>query len=284
MSTYASLSKEAQASAVATEGVPDCVSFAVPQSRSSRAVLMALSAAIGVAVGLGGSHFFPETQIAIWLVAGVALMGGLLSTWSPCGYSSLTLLRPRGHEYSLRSVVGYVPTLVLHGLGYAFGAVVLGGVLAGIGYMLGLDNYVTTGAVVLAVVAVLYGAHQFGFLRVPYPQRRAQVPHDARQRFPIEAIGLLYGVSLGLNYLTYVQTPILYLVTALAALSGNVTTAIALFAIFNLGRFLPMLINLLPVTDRSVTAWLARRQEAAATFDGALLVGSGAAILAMYLA
>lgn len=282
MSTYASLTDEARASADISEGVADCVSFSKPQSVASRSALMFMSGAIGASIGIGGSQFFPEAQIATWLIAGVTLMGGLLSTWSPCGYSSLCLLRPNG-SYSAGSVVRYVPTLALHGLGYAFGAVILGTMLALAGYALGLQNHMETGAIILASVAVLYGVHQFGFLRVPYPQRRAQVPHDARQRFSKETIGLLYGVSLGLNYLTYVQTPILYIVTGLAALSGNIMTAIALFLVFNLGRFLPMLVNLLPISDRSIQAWLARRQEQAATLDGALLVGAGSAILALSL-
>lgn len=282
MSTYASLTDEARSSAVEVEGVADCVAFSKPQSLASRSVLMLMSGVIGGAIGVAGSQYFPEAQIATWLVAGVTLMGGLLSTWSPCGYSSLCLLRPNGN-YSASSVMRFVPTLALHGLGYALGAVIIGSMLALAGYALGLQNHIQTGAIVLAAVAVIYGAHQFGFLKVPYPQRRAQVPHDARQRFPKEAIGLLYGFSLGLNYLTYVQTPILYIVTGLAALSGNIMTAVTLFLVFNLGRFLPMLVNLLPISDRSIQAWLAQRQEQAATLDGALLVGAGSAILALCL-
>ncbi len=282
MSGYASLTDEVRSSTVEVEGVADAVTFSKPQSAASRVALMLMSGAIGGAIGVFGPQYFPEAQIALWLVAGVTLMGGLLSTWSPCGYSSLCLLRPNG-SYSAKSVLRYLPTLTLHGLGYAMGAVILGSLLALVGYALGLQNHIETGAIVLASIAVIYGAHQFGFLKLPYPQRRCQVPHDARQRFPKEAIGLLYGFSLGLNYLTYVQTPILYIVTGLAALSGNIMTAITLFLVFNAGRFLPMLVNLLPVTDRSVTAWLAQRQEQAATLDGALLVGAGSAILALYL-
>ncbi|CAO4132513.1 Methylamine utilization protein MauF [Methylorubrum extorquens] len=209
---------------------------------------------------------------------GLSFIGGLLSTWSPCGYSSLCLLRPVG-PYSTRSIAKYSPTFLLHGAGYAVGALILGCILGIAGGLLGF-NGVSLGALAgLGAGGLIYGAHQLGFLSVPYPQRRAQVPHDARQRFPVWFIGGLYGLSLGLNYLTYVQTPILYLVTAAAVLSGNVGAAILLFAAFNAGRFLPMAVNYLPVSDITVQNWLARRQEGAALLDGILLVAAGAALL-----
>jgi hypothetical protein len=88
-------------------------------------------------------------------------------------------------------------------------------------------------------------------------------------------------VALGLGYLTYVQTPILYLVTGAALLGGSPTTALLLFGAFNLGRFVPMLVNALPVRDRDVQRWLADRQEAAATVDAALLAAAGTGLLAL---
>lgn len=265
------------------ERVADATSFAKPWSKTSRFVLMALS----IAAGALGTHYFAsdaslETAM-LWLLVPAAFAGGLLSTWSPCGYSSVCLLRPSG-RYTLRSVTAWIPTLVAHAIGYALGALILGGALGVVGFALGLDAYLAYTIPAFAVLLVLYGAHQFGFVKVPYPQRRCQVPHDARQRFPKWVIGLLYGFSLGLNYLTYVQTPLLYAVTGAALFSGSIAFAIGIFLIFNLGRFLPLMVNLLPVTDRAVTGWLARRQEQAAMLDGAILVAAGAAVLAMLYA
>ncbi|MCK0197907.1 methylamine utilization protein MauF [Ancylobacter sp. 6x-1] len=262
------------------EGIPDCVVFPHEQSRGMRVATLLASAALGVGVAAIGSRHPGAEPLGIGLLLGLTFMGGLLSTWSPCGYSSLCLLRPSGN-YSPRSLLRYTPTVLLHGLGYAAGAVVLGGALGFAGSMAGFAGASLAAAIGLGLVALLYGAHQLGFVKVPYPQRRAQVPHDARQRFPKWFIGGLYGFSLGLNYLTYVQTPILYLVTAAAVLSGYVVTAIALFAVFNAGRFLPILVNYLPVRDIDVQNWLARRQEGAALLDGALLVAFGAALLTL---
>ncbi|MFD1330923.1 cytochrome c biogenesis CcdA family protein [Methylopila musalis] len=263
-----------------SESVADCTVFPKEQSRSVRIAVLAGAGALGVAAPLVAAPAFSISGMASTVLIAMAFAGGLLSTWSPCGYSSLCLLRPHG-RYSARALAGFTPAFVLHGLGYALGAVILGGALGVAGSLIGFSGATAWALVGLGVAGLIYGAHQLGFLRVPYPQRRAQVPHDARQRFPMWFIGALYGLSLGLNYLTYVQTPILYLVTAAAALSGEVTLAIALFAVFNAGRFLPMAVNYLPVSDIAVQNWLARRQESAATLDGALLVAGGAALLTL---
>lgn len=263
--------------------VDDATSFAQPWSGVARFSLLAVSLIAGAAGAVVFAAGVPLTTAMLWILIPAAFAGGLLSTWSPCGYSSVCLLRPSG-AYSRASVMAWMPTLIAHAVGYALGALVLGGALGLAGYALGLDAYFAYTIPVFAVLLVAYGAHQFGFLNVPYPQRRCQVPHDARQRFPKWVIGLLYGFSLGLNYLTYVQTPLLYAVTGAALFSGSITFAIAIFLVFNLGRFLPLVVNALPVTDRAVTAWLARRQEAAAMTDGALLVAAGAAILTMIVA
>lgn len=259
------------------ESVADCVVFPKEQSTALRAGVLAGSAVVGAAGAyLAGS----SSGLTSGLLVALAFCGGLLSTWSPCGYSSLCLLRPVG-RYSARSLARFTPAFLAHGLGYAIGAVLLGGALGFVGHLLGLSGASALAFAGLGALGLVYGAHQLGFLRVPYPQRKAQVPHDARQRFSITFIGGLYGLSLGLNYLTYVQTPILYLVTAAAFLSGDVTTAIALFVVFNAGRFLPMAVNYLPVSDIAVQNWLARRQESAAIIDGALLVAGGAALLTL---
>jgi hypothetical protein len=264
------------------ESIPDANYFAAPRSKFERVGLMASSAVAGVlAVYFFAANATLQTSLT-WLLVALAFAGGLLSTWSPCGYSSICLLRPNG-RYSSRSVLEWMPTLLAHAAGYIAGAVVLGGGLGFVGYVFGLNTFISYALPVFAALLVLYGAHQFGFLSVPYPQRRCQVPHDARQRFPKWVIGLIYGFSLGLNYLTYVQTPLLYAVTGAALFSGSVTFGVGVFLVFNLGRFLPVMLNALPLTDVSITHWLSRHQENAALVDGMLLAGAGFSCLTLLL-
>lgn len=266
----------------ATERVLDCIAFAQSQAWHTRVLLMVLAlgtgAALGVFLGQASSSAFALPAILLPL----AFCGGLLSTWSPCGYSSLSLLRPQG-TYGLHSVGAWLPTIAMHALGYLAGALILGSMLGGLGSLVSSTSILIPATVALALLACCYGAHQFGFLSMPYPQRRAQVPHDARFRFRSWVIGLLYGFALGTNYSTYVQTPILYIVTLASALSGDISFAISMFCVFNAGRFLPMLINLFPVGDRKIQGWLAHYQELAVTVDGFLLITAGAAALVVCL-
>ncbi len=255
--------------------VADCVYFPDSYSASRRAAILAVSAAAGAGAGYALAGAADQNSV-LWTVLGLAAVaGGVLSTWSPCGYSSISLLRPNGK--GMKAAIGWLPTFAMHGLGYALGAVILGSLLGAIGTILGFGGFATvTGLSILAIIGLAYGAHQLDLMRVPYPQRRAQVPHDARQRFPKWVIGGLYGLSLGLDYLTYVQTPLLYLMTAAAVLTGNIGQAIAIIALFNLGRYLPVAVNLMPWKDHQIQAWLARHQERAALVDGAILVALGA--------
>ena len=258
--------------------VPDAISFSESKSTGARLLIMASAIAAGVTFGMLFNTQMPTALTSLFLV--LTFIGGLLSTWSPCGYSSLSLLRPAG-KYSFSSVTRWTPTFLTHALGYAIGALMLGGGLGLVGAFFFEQLAFSYMVIGLAVLAIGYGAHQLGFMKMPYPQRRAQVPHDARLRFRSSTIGLLYGYALGMNYLTYVQTPILYIVTGAALLSADVTTAITIIAIFNIGRFLPVAVNFLPITNQSVQAWLAKWQERAVELDGFLLLSCGAAAITM---
>jgi len=257
--------------------IPDALHFSEAKPLKTRLALLILALVLGAA---GGAVLHVSALPLNLAVSGVcvlvALVGGVLSTWSPCGYSSLSLLRPAG-LYSARSVLCWTPTFMTHMLGYALGAVVLGGALGGAGWLLFAKLPPLYPAIGLAVLAIAYGAHQMGVLRMPYPQRRAQVPHDARFRFRSSTIGFLYGYALGMNYLTYVQTPMLYIVTGIALFSADIVTAIMVIGIFNLGRCLPVAVNFFPVRNQTVQGWLARWQERAVEIDGCLLLAAGTA-------
>lgn len=280
MKTEAGFYRQLTPGGVEVACVPDAVSFSEPKSATVRFLIMVAAVATGV-IGAGLMDGRMENAEALqWMFLALTFAGGLLSTWSPCGYSSLSLLRPAGH-YSFASVMRWTPTFIAHALGYAIGALVLGGMLGLVGWLLFGQvsfDYMVVG---LSILALGYGAHQLGFLKMPYPQRRAQVPHDARFRFRSSVIGLLYGYALGMNYLTYVQTPILYIVTGVALFSADVMTAIAIIAVFNIGRCLPVAINFLPVRNVTVQAWLARWQERAVEVDGFLLLSAGTTVIVL---
>lgn len=248
--------------------------------RSLRLLLLCVSAGALAAFALPSAAV--ET-LTLPLLCLVAFVGGLLSTWSPCGYSSLSLLRP-AEPYGPLSVARWLPTFVAHGLGYLAGGLLLASGLAVIAWLVGSGGLVGWPLIVLGTIGLTYGLHQLGFVCMPYPQRRCQVSHGARLHFPMWRTGLLYGWDLGRNFVTYVRTPILYLVVAAAVLSGSVTTVLLLILSLNLGRFLPLLVNSLPVHDWTVQRWLAVHDQDAVQVDASVLLFAGALLLVWGLA
>jgi len=242
-----------------------------------RWILLPLSVGAGVLAGvlLPGSA---AESLALPLLCLIAFIGGLLSTWSPCGYSSLSLLRP-AEPYGLSSLIRWSPTLIAHALGYLAGGLVLALGLAAASSLLPWTGFFGATLAALGILSLAYGLHQLGFVRMPYPQRPCQVSHGARLHLPIWRTGLLYGWQLGLNFVTYVRTPILYLVVAAAILSGSVATVALLIVSLNLGRFLPLLVNVLPVQDWTVQRWMAVQEQNAVRVDASVLLFGGTMLL-----
>lgn len=263
------------AAPISERSVPDVLPGASAPGTSAKATVVVGAAIAGCAIGA----IVPADETARWaILAGVAFLGGLLSTWSPCGYSSLATLRPWG-RWSPAAVVAWLPTLAAHGLGYLLGGLLLGGLLALGAVALSVPQGASWPFLVLGGFACAYAVDQIGLVRLPYPQRKAQVPHDVRFRWPMWRIGLLYGFALGLNFVTYVRTPILYLVVAAALLSGSAATALLLVLAVNSGRFLPLLVNAFPVTDRAVQQWLAEREQLSVLAGSAALALVGTALI-----
>jgi hypothetical protein len=257
---------------VSSAELRDRADFAEPVALPTRAAALVGVLAAAVYVGWSAGPAAAGGLVQPLLLV-LAFAGGLLSTWSPCGYSSISLLRP---DAGPNAVGRWVPTLVSHGVGYAAGAVLLGLVVGFIGWVL-LPSVDYSGAplAALGAFALAYGLHQLGLVRLPYPQRRAQVPHDVRQRWPMWKIGLVYGFGLGTNFSTYVRTPILYVIV-LAGMIGGIGQAILLFLVLNFGRWLPLTVNAMPITDRQVHRWLAMTEHRARVVDGLILAFVGA--------
>lgn len=261
--------------------VGESVADAVPQSAAysvSRRILIIGGAA---AAGVGTAMLAPVTEGGlIPLFCVLAFLGGLLSTWSPCGYSSLSLLRI-DPPHNSSAVARWLPTMTMHALGYATGGAILVLLFTPIHWLLPINGFSSLSVAGLAIVALLYGLHQLKIVVMPYPQLRLQVSHGARMDLPKWITGFVYGCHLGLNFATYVRTPILYLLALACVLSGNVLATAAIIVGLNVGRFLPLLVNLLPLPDSAVQRWLASNGRAAVAIDGSILVFVGAVLMAV---
>jgi hypothetical protein len=264
-------------------GIEDCAIAQATHHLNEHWILLLFSVGLGSIAGLS-FIIVGNTAPILPLLCLAAFAGGVLSTWSPCGYSSLSLLRPAG-AYSASSVALWIPALLAHGVGYVAGGLVLAAVLALFAWLIPVGGFTSDWIVaMLGLIGLIYGLHQAGLVRMPYPQRRAQVPHRARMELPMWQTGLLYGWLLGLNFVTYVRTPVLYLVVAAAVLSGNAGIAVLLVLSLNLGRFLPLIVNAFPVADWTVQRWMANHDQQAARADAGVLLFTGSLLAVWGLA
>lgn len=268
---------EALSTNAAHEGtsITDSVFPAACHSRGLRISALFAAAIAGLCASLMTSAVGTDL---ILLFGGLAFVGGLLSTWSPCGYSSLSLLRVDPPQ-DLAAVIRWIPTIASHAVGYAAGGLVLVFMLSIIGWLVPVQGFGSLTLAGIACIALLYGLHQLHLFKMPYPQLRLQVSHGARMGLPRWATAFLYGIHLGLNFATYVRSPILYVIVLACIFSDSLLTTLVLVLSLNLGRFLPLLINLLPVPDWSVQRWMADHHRTASVTDGGILVFVGAFLM-----
>lgn len=126
-------------------------------------------------------------------------------------------------------------SLALHIFGAGTAAAALGGVLGSLGALTGAP-WGAPGLFVLATIAALYALRESAGAPVPLPARRAQVPSWWRTFFSPPVAGLLYGLALGVGFLTYLSFGTFVAVAAAAALGGDPLVGAALCAPFGVGR------------------------------------------------
>ena len=171
---------------------------------------------------------------------------------------------------------------------YTFGATVsaaaLGAALGGVGRLLGAP-WGAAGLWALAVVAAVFSVRELFGVPIPLPNLHRQVPEWWRTFFSPPVASLLYGLGLGVGFLTYISFGTLVAVSAAAVVSGSVAAGALLVAAFGLARGVSVLVawpgtseeRLARVVDR-VDALAASR--APAITNGVLLGGVGVAAVA----
>ena len=127
----------------------------------------------------------------------------------------------------------WVGLLALHAAGATLAAAAFGAVLAAFGAL--LDAPWDVGRAIVAAAAALYLAEVFG-ARVPVPQLRRQVPNWWRSFFPFGIASFLYGVGLGVGFLTYLTRGTLVVVSIAAFVAGDPLVGALALAPFGLAR------------------------------------------------
>lgn len=169
----------------------------------------------------------------------VAVAAAIRSTWSPCGQSMLSTITPMG-EASRGNRFRTTATWFI--LGATLGGFVLGlgaAALAAIVGAIGLSETAALALVVaLSVLAAAADAQLFG-LRIPYHRR--QVNELWLDDYRSWVYGAGFGFQIGLGLATYIMSSGVVLLVALAALTGNPLTALAVGTLFGLVRGLGVL-------------------------------------------
>lgn len=125
--------------------------------------------------------------------------------------------------------------VTLHVLGAGLSAAAFGGVLGTAGSILRAP-WGPEGAFLVGGTALLYAAGEIVGFPVPIPDRRRQVPEWWRSSFSFKASAFLYGVGLGIGFLTYVRYGTLVAVSAVTIASGDPLIGAALMVPFGLAR------------------------------------------------
>ncbi|MBA2313327.1 MAG: hypothetical protein H0V97_11105 [Actinobacteria bacterium] len=135
----------------------------------------------------------------------------------------------------------YWMSVLLHTIGAVAAAAAVGFALGSVGHFLGAP-WSGAGVAFIALVAALYALRAAAGLPVPIPSRRRQVPDWWRTFFSPQVSSLLYGLGLGVGYLTFLSFGTYVAVAAAALLGGDPFLGAFLCAPFGAGRALTVLL------------------------------------------
>ena len=181
------------------------------------------------------------TTLLILLAAVTGVVAAARSTWSPCGLSMLSSITPlaeqgRGHRY--RTTARWFVA------GSVVGGASLGLLTALLALGLGAAGFSSTTLLALALVACLLAAASdvpgVGF-RLPVHHR--QVNERWLDQFRPWVYGAGFGWQIGAGVVTYIKTSAIYLMIALAVLTGDPRLALGVGALFGLVRGLAVFLG-----------------------------------------
>lgn len=171
----------------------------------------------------------------------VAVAAATRSTWSPCGLSMLSMITPlsesaRGHRYGV-TVAWFVLGALLGGATLGIVAATAAGV---VGALAMPATTLVAVAAALAVVALASDLRAGGFA---LPGHRRQVDEVWLTGFRPWVYGIGFGWQIGVGLATYIVTAGVYLVVALAVLTGSPAVAVATGLVFGGVRGLAVLLG-----------------------------------------
>jgi hypothetical protein len=181
------------------------------------------------------------TTLLTFLALLTAVVAAARSTWSPCGLSMLSSITPlaehgRGNRYRT-TACWFVLGAVVGGASLGLVTALL---TAGIGAAGLSSTRLATLALVAGLLAAASDAPRVGF-RLPVHHR--QVNERWLDQFRPWVYGAGFGWQIGAGVATYIKTSAVYLMIALAALTGDPWVAVGVGALFGLVRGLAVFLG-----------------------------------------
>jgi hypothetical protein len=136
----------------------------------------------------------------------------------------------------------YWTTVALHALGASLAAGALGIALGAVGALLGAP-WGGAGLAAVAAVALAYAARELLHLPLPLPDRKRQVPEWWRTFFSPRVAAFLYGLGLGIGFLTFLSYGTFVAIAAGALASGDPLTGALLCTPFGMARGLSVAVG-----------------------------------------
>lgn len=208
----------------------------------TRAGLTAALAAVGAGAALVAA---PSPSVGLaGAVVGAGAVTALAANWSTCGMSVAgVVVAPKQPGRAGSSTP-------MRRLGWhALGSVATGSVT---GVAVGVLGHLALGSVpvglllgVWATLALLYGLHELGVLRMPTPMRRQQLPRHLRRSMEPWKVSLLFGAIIGPGFLIYIRSSAYYLMALGVAAVGSPILGAAVFVAVSLGRCMPSVLAIL---------------------------------------
>ena len=135
----------------------------------------------------------------------------------------------------------YAVAIGLHVIGATVAASAFGAVLGGIGALFG-GPWRTGGPIVVAAIATIYALREGVGAPIPVPDRHKQVPEWWRTFYSPPIASLLYGLGLGVGFLTFLTFGTFVAVSAGAVASASPLGGALICGPFGLARGLSVLI------------------------------------------
>jgi hypothetical protein len=179
--------------------------------------------------------------LLVALAVATAVVAAARSTWSPCGLSMLSTITPMG-ERARRATYG--GTAAWFVVGAVAGGATLGAAVAVLALAVGALDLDPALAVGLGGGLALVGAAsdgRVGGFRLPGHTR--QVNEEWLDRYRSWVYGAGFGWQIGVGLSTFIVTAAVYLLIALAALTGEPLVAFLLCTGFGLLRGLAVLLS-----------------------------------------